>query len=119
MERRFSLPETKKAHSKIVAKFSGVWKRKRLVQAVGEQDRMNAKKEGAMGRVMEMLVDASNIGAMGDLVDGASGVGITAGREGELWVDPFLQCILAQQGREGERSCPCICSNCGLIEFLS
>ena len=84
IERRFCLPETKKAHSKIVAKFSGVWKRKRSVQAVGEQDRVNTEREGAMGRMMEMLADASNIGAMGDLVDGASGVGTAAGEEGEV-----------------------------------
>ena len=39
---------------------------------------------GTVSRMIEMLADASNIGAMGDLVDGAGGVETTAGEEGEV-----------------------------------
>ena len=47
-----------------MAKFSGVRKRKRLVLAVGEQDRVNAEREGVMHRMMAMMADTSNIVAM-------------------------------------------------------
>ena len=46
MEKIFCSPETKKAYSKIMGKFDGVWKRKRSVQAVGEQDRVNTERDG-------------------------------------------------------------------------
>ena len=72
-----------------------------------------------MSRMMEILAGASNIGVMGDLVDGASGVGTVAGEEGAVWFNPFLHMHLSSARHRGRTSPPCICSNCGVIEFLS
>ena len=45
---------------------------------------MHTEREGAVSRMMELLADASNIGAMRYLVDGASRVGTLTGEEGQL-----------------------------------
>ena len=54
------------------------------MQAVGEQDRVNVERERTVSRMIEMLADASNNWAMGDLVDGISGVGTAASELGKL-----------------------------------
>jgi len=75
MEKRCLLPGTKKEHSKIVAKFVGVRKRNRLLRKIVQDKRARLEREGAVTRRMEKLANTSNIGATGDLVDGASGTG--------------------------------------------